>query len=576
MEQLIFVALDRQKCEGKNVNHIPVKVANRLNVLSMIGPASVVMTIFALVIKESPFYIDLSATALIGVLLCWRLKSVGLYLASALLGTVLAYNFFLDGVPLTMWEAGLGASLELTFVLTALASLELTDAFHQACKTVSANALDEVEEWKVKISETLAGKAAAVSESEEFKNKLLKLQDALKAKTEQSEMFERLLEMARTDMNQAAASKESSDRQYLEQKNLALSFEATATDLNTFISLQAEEITETRVLISRLENELTAAHSDLTSKNTLLQKQALCVMDLEWKLELVAEDIQAIERHKAAPDSQEKLAEVTVELERYKSVADEATNELALLKLRSDESSEKLEKATKEYELQKSLADESSERLQELERKIAESDQELAQYKSMASDSAGKVEALGQQLEDLIDRLKNLQTENDQLKEEIDAALKPEDAPVEPSDSKELNRVQGLYSQLRSQFSEKSQNLDDTRKLLFHSQENLLALQKEIEEKYVYEQDQTVAVYEKHNVELTAQVKQLESEVTQLEDLVKSQAQTPTKPAPVKVPVKVQPLQKTPVKVQVLPKAQTPVKVQVSPKPKKVQIKEKK
>lgn len=491
------------------MNHIPVKVANRLNILSMIGPGAVVLTIFALVIKDSPFYIDLSVTALVGVLLCWRMKSVGLYLASALLGTVLAYNFFLDGVPLTLWEAGLGASLELTFVMTALASLELTDAFHQACKAASVNALNEVEEWKDKITEALIGKESAVSESENFKNKLLKLQDALKVKTEQSEMFERLLEMARAEMTETAVRKESSERQYLEQKNLALSFEASVADLNQFIGLQAEEITETRVLLSRLENELTASHAEITSKNNILQKQALSVMDLEWKLEQVAE-----------PKNLE------------------------------NESSEKLAEVTKDLEL----------------------------YKSMASDSAGKVEALGEQLGDLIDRLKNLQTENDKLKEELDAALKPENEPVSQGDTKELSRVQGLYNQLRSQFSEKSQSLDDTRKLLFHSQETVLALQKEIEEKYVYDQDQTIAAYEKHNVELTAQVKHLESEVAELEDLIK--AQPAEKPQAPKTPsVKVQPLQKAqaPIKVQVLPKAQTPVKVQVSPKPKKqVQIKEKK
>ena len=493
LAELSSIALERQ-----NVNHIPVKVANRLNILSMIGPAAVTLTIFALVIKGSPFYIDLSATALVGVLLCWRMKSVGLYLASALLGTVLAYNFFLDGVPLTLWEAGLGASLELTFVMTALASLELTDAFGQACKSVSVNALSELEEWKAKIAETLAGKEAALSESENFKNKLLKLQDALKVKTEQSEMFERLLEMARKEITETAAFKENAEKQYLEQKNLALNFEATASDLNQFIKLQAEEIAETRTLLSRLENDLSSAHTELFSKNNLLQKQALQVMDLEWKLE------QAAEPKALGNESLEKLAEVNRELELYKS---------------------------------------------------------------MASDSAGKVEALGQQLGDLIDRLKNLQTENDKLQKELEAALNPEAEPA--GDIKELNRVQGLYNQLRLQFTEKSQNLDETRKLLFHSQESVLALQKEIEEKYVYDQEQTLAAYEKHHVELSAQVKRLESEVAQLEDLLKLQ----TSPAPKAPPVKVQ----GPVKVQVLPKTQTQVKVQVSPKPKKqVQIKEKK
>ncbi len=485
------------------MNPIPDKIASRLNILSMIGPASVVLAIFALVIKESPFYIDLSVTALVGVLLCWRLKSVGLYVATALLASVLTCNFFLDGTPLTLWEAGLGASLELTFLMTALASLELTEAFNQACKVASATALSEIEEWKGKIHEALSGKEAAVSESAQFQDKLLKLQDALKVKTEQSEMFERLLEMARKEMTENMAAKETAERQYLEQKNLALSIEATQEDLNRFIALQAEEITETRVLISRLEKELTDAHAEVTAKNNLVQKQTLVVMDLEWKLEQ----------------------------------AGEQTNPIA--------------------------DNDSSRKIESLEKQIADSAEELANYKSMAGDSAGKVEALGQQLEDLIDRLKNLQTENDKLKDELEAALKPSEESV--GDSKELSRVNGLYNQLRSQFAEKSQSLDETRKLLFHSQENFLALQKEIEEKFVYDQEQTLAAYEKQTIDLTAEIKRLESEVATLETL--QRPTTEPKAQPVKIPVKVQPLQK----------AQTPVKVQVSPKPKKqVQIKDKK
>lgn len=471
------------------VNTIPVKVANRLNILSMIGPVSVVATIFALVIKESPFYIDLSVTALVGVLLCWRMKSLGLGIASGVLASVLAYNFFLEGTPLTLWEAGLGASLELTFALTALASLELTDAFHQACKAASATALNEVEEWKVKIQEALVGQEEASLESEASKAKLLKLQDALKVKTEQAEMFERLLELARSDLTATAASKETLDRQYFEQKNLALSHEASVTDLNQFISLQAEEIRDTRGLVSKIENELIEAQKEVTAKNALLQKQALMVMDLEWKIEQSGEESR--------------------QLEHYKTLANEASAKL----------------------------------------------QELEHYKSMAGDSSGKVEALGQQLEELIDRLKHIQQENDKLKEELEEALKPEDEAV--GDSKELSRVMGLYNQLRSQFAEKSSHLDEARKQLFHSQENLHALQKEIEEKYVYDQEQIVAAYEKHNTELNSEIKRLESEIVKLEDLIKAE-----KPPKTQVSVKVAPAPKVQAPVK------GPVKVQVLPKPK--------
>lgn len=380
----------------------------KVDLLAMISPALVILTVLALVVKESPFYIDLSATAFLGWVICFRFREVGLVVATALLAGVLGYNFLTEDIP--AWELWLGSSLELSFIVAVLTSKESFEAFQEACRSVSKNALDEIEDWKLKIEEAVSRKEAVVSELKGLQEKLLSLQDSLKVQTEQGEMFERLLERARNEVVQVTREKEDLALNYIKEKQRALKFEEA-------VSAGNEEIDVFSRLNLQLEFDLKEMQKFAAGKEQALHQKTLEVLDREWKIE----------------------------------------------------------------------------RLED-------------QMKSAAGDQEGKLQSLGEQLEALIDRLKNLQAEKDDLEKALEEALKPADGVV---DSRELKRVSGLYHQLRSQFSEKSKALDETRAELFKVQEAFLLLQKKVEEEYIFDQNQAFSAYEAHISELEAQIAEL-------------------------------------------------------------------
>lgn len=402
------------------MNPISTKAESRLNLLSMIGPASVILSILALVIKESPVYIDLSATALLGLLLSWRFKILGLCGASILLNLVLAYNFFQNKEALTLWELGLAGSLELSFVVTAFASAELKDVFQKACKAACENALLEIEEWKEKITATVSGKEKIANELELLKDKLLPLQDSLKSNIEQKEMFERLLEMAKTEVLQLGAEKEKAEQNYYALKNETSRLSLLAND-------SEEEAKSLNRLNQKLQEDIKALISSHTEKESQINTHTLNVLDLEWKIEKLNDEVQ--------------------------------------------------------------------------------------QYKSKLRDAQGEAQSLGEKLEALIDKLKNLQTEKDDLEKALAEALNPTTESADPN--KELKRVNGLYNQLREQFKEKSQVLDETRRTLFQVQEEYNLFQKSKVEEQIQEQE----AFQSHILSLSEHIQQLETEVKVLHEL---------------------------------------------------------
>jgi hypothetical protein len=77
------------------------------NVIPLLGPALIFLSVLLLVVKQSPFYIDLSVIAFSGVLFSWRWKWKGVFASSALLGLVLGYDFFFEEVAVSWLGFGL-------------------------------------------------------------------------------------------------------------------------------------------------------------------------------------------------------------------------------------------------------------------------------------------------------------------------------------------------------------------------------------------------------------------------------------------------------------------------------------
>lgn len=131
-----------------------------------------------------------------------------------------------------------------------------------------------------------------------------------------------------------------------------------------------------------------------------------------------------------------------------------------------------------------------------------------------------------------------LQQELATTKDQIDSICKQQETsigePIENSTNencelekcREIRRLDGLYQQLRGQFSEKSKVLDQTRRDLFCAQEELSSLQKDFEELEVYGNDDKdeilYCILGSIEKELTSQINEQQYEISQLHSLIEA------------------------------------------------------
>ncbi|MCE2982538.1 MAG: hypothetical protein LW832_03115 [Parachlamydia sp.] len=110
--------------------------------------------------------------------------------------------------------------------------------------------------------------------------------------------------------------------------------------------------------------------------------------------------------------------------------------------------------------------------------------------------------------------LASLQLHLEALNQEIQAV--PVEKPVD------LRVLEGKYTQLREQFVEKSQVLDQTRRELFETEEKRLALLKDIEEKENYSLTGYDEALQKEFIKLGAEMEKYEQEIEQLNAIIES------------------------------------------------------
>lgn len=237
---------------------------------SVAGPASVLCSLMLLVIKESPFYIDITVVAMTGLLIAWRFKLRGALASVTLLASVIAYDFWIERDPIGLWDIGLASSIALSFVITALASAETLDRMRKA----SLSALAEVQSWEEKLSELIGAKQAVEGDLVIQRDRLYEIERKAAAAAEEAEKFSRLLSLARSELLT-----EVNKREEAERKVITLSAQAT-TDTHSaqLLTIARQEfITESTKreeaerLASTLNIELSKATEQVEDQKQLLK-----------------------------------------------------------------------------------------------------------------------------------------------------------------------------------------------------------------------------------------------------------------------------------------------------------------
>lgn len=180
---------------------------------TLAGPASVLVSVFLLVISESPFYIDLSAVAIIGFALSFQWKLRGFLAASFTLVSVLLYDAYVERESMTFWHLGVAATIEIAFLITSLTVIDLGERWKRSIEAALEKmtlALPQV------VVPAATGKEEAEAAIEAAREKLVKSGDQLKVWIEKAERFERLLSMARNELVSQMKVREEADQRSAE------------------------------------------------------------------------------------------------------------------------------------------------------------------------------------------------------------------------------------------------------------------------------------------------------------------------------------------------------------------------
>jgi hypothetical protein len=214
--------------------------------------------------------------------------------------------------------------------------------------------------------------------------------------------------------------------------------------------------------------------------------------------------------------SAEKLNFAITEANNYKNEISAGKNEIELAKQMADQFRIELENKNAQEER---VLDELLEKRSEvifLRDQLLEMQHELNQRPAIAQDVQNNEE--NEQLKEIL-----LKKEQDlfNLQFRLDSALEDIQEDVDVKKENGLRRrAEGLYSQLKNQFEEKSLTLDETRRQLFYAEEKLLQLEKELKEREEFNPDPQVERLMGHINQMQHQIEQSEQEVTQLNEII--------------------------------------------------------
>lgn len=275
-------------------------------------------------------------------------------------------------------------------------------------------------------------------------------------------------------------------------------------------------------IIKQLQAEKNQAQESLKETIERLQKES------EGFAKLASEKEKAIEALKGESRSQEtylkrieselfeshqKLREAEAHREQERKVQTKLNAEIERLQLSLTQSKDNCQNLTeqKEQEIKKreSLAIELKEWQVKWDKLLQESEARDKSYQILINEK-----------QTLMSSNEALTQEKNHLKSKLDELVIWGDPTTRQG--KALCRVEGMYQQLRMQYDEKAEQLDQNRRELFKAQEQLALLQKELEEAEIYSKPIVIEQTEKYILALIARISDLEKQNQDLEELVNS------------------------------------------------------
>ncbi|MFI5343944.1 MAG: hypothetical protein ACHQUC_06965 [Chlamydiales bacterium] len=521
------------------MNSVEQRVENQVQFWSLLGPFLLLVTIAVLLFKLSAHWYFPFA-ALIGIPLCVKGKLKGMAAALSCLFAIALFSYQELDLDERYWHVGMTLAMAFSFIILTL-SLEEVEGLVGKMQRESQSRLDNF----LRLDETTKNAEAVwIEERSHLNAKLASIAHDLTQTQEEKQVFYKLAQLAKDELVQMRTQQELLQKEIFYKKmqisQLDEKLDETEMTLQGFINSDSEQKIQNLTESLELSNQ---RQGTLQAQINVMQKQ-----------------LQELEREKLANDAN-YLQELEVrgaewqnqfvqEKSQLQEVIEKLQDRLAMLEQEKEQLQETFTVLRQQYEKVLHSEMHGKQRLENQLLVSSELELKLNHYAEELTSLFRKSEQLEQlkcecetdfkqKLAELRDEMGSLSEENEQLEQsklqceqELEwrsaelAELKNQMTILEQKREELLQidsntrGVECLYIQLRKQFQEKSEVLDQTRKELFAAQEALLCLEKEQEEKEIFSQTESEAVLLHEYSKLLTDYESMQQEIECLESLV--------------------------------------------------------
>lgn len=442
---------------------------------SVIGPLLALATLLLMLYNPTPLTPFFALTMACGIPACWYLKKWGAVIAAFVLTFLIFFNAnAMAEAPI--WHIGIALSITLTLFITN-SSFEETASIAEEFSVHSTSSQKTLEQHKLDL-ENLNFKHQ--NELQTIQKKMDAYSQELKDAVEKAKME---VLIARKDSDQTKNEAESFRRE-LEAKTIKEEHvlqELLEKRKEVFQLRDQLQETQEELKNRPKEMENDQDNTELQNLQDLISKKEQDLFNIQFRLDSALEDIQ----------KQEK------ELSKFHDV------EIMQKKLQL-EMSDKIETLKREKEL--------------FELTINKLQHETEQLFSLKQEKEKLEDSLNTTLKEL-ENVRNVATQ--EAAKEHPAILSD---PILSQESGLRRRAEGMYLQLKEQFIGKSATLDETRRQLFHTQESLLQLQRNLKESEQYSPNPQVQSMTRHILKMQNQFDRKEkiyfAEIDILHDII--------------------------------------------------------
>lgn len=493
------------------------KIGSQIQFWALLGPFLVLLSIAILLFKVSDhWYIPFCA--LIGIPLCakWHIKGM---ISTFILLSVVLFSTYQDlDLDERYWHIGLALAIAFSFIILTL-SFEETEGLLQKLQFESQSRMDNF----VKLDHKWKEAEVVWSEDKEaLASQIKSLAGSLSKVEEEKQTFYKLAQLAKDELTTIRDQHEKliQDLIYKKQQIAELHERVEETELTIqgFLSTDAEK------QIELLKDSLSSA--ELTQEQLKLDNEAL-----EANLRSLEQACQTSEEEKSClahelQYCQERELALTLQVEaqlqekeNYEKDVEQLKEQLNALECQCEQQliCEREQQSTlrEDYEQQLARHQEIS---QCLKKTFEEQQAELEEkYRLLQTSST---EELAKQHERYFALQKSFEDQMVQLQSQVD------DKKEQSQDSPFMHAIEAKYLQLRSQFQEKSDTLNATRREVFHLQEKLLKWEKDLEEDKLSgvpkSEGQLIRELMKLDKQFDLMKQRYEEEIDQLTDLISS------------------------------------------------------